>query len=130
MQFSNELLHVSMQTRLYHQPFRLLSASERLFLLHFWIVVEGCSIRAFPADCPILLIFKQFTLSFISYLRCSLIDYKGVPAIQRVFRHALLHEVALYIEKNISIFIYFKSFIKTHRCIFIKFVFIYFISIF
>ena len=48
------------------------------------IVDEPFPIRDLAADCPIFLIFKHFTLSFISYLCCSLKSSKGVPAVHMV----------------------------------------------
>lgn len=48
------------------------------------LVVEPSSIRSLVADYPIYLIFKTFTLDFISYLRCSLNNSKGFPAIHGI----------------------------------------------
>ena len=45
------------------------------------LVVEPSPIRDLVADYPIYLIFKTFTLDFVSYLRGSLNNSKGFPAV-------------------------------------------------
>lgn len=64
----------------------IFSVSVRLNLLPEGIVVGPFSFRDLAADCPILLIFKHFTLICVSLLRCSLVGSKDVPAIKRILR--------------------------------------------
>ncbi len=67
------LLLISQQSRLYHHPRGMPTASGRLSLLPDGIVVEPSPIQSLAADCPFFIrrIFKAFASEPVSSLCCS-----------------------------------------------------------